>query len=334
MADVNFFDDFERVWGTNGQVEPIDQNQYEQGWAFIGATPPSVEQFNKVQQVSDQKAAWLFAQVKELADKGGFSLAAGITDALVRGIAAIQGHGQCIFRHATVTTAVLMPKNGNIVLIDGAPLSIPAAGVPFTLSGLAANTIYYAYVYASGGTVAGEFSTTGHERNTVTGVEQKVGDSSRSLVGMIRTNASGQLGGGTPEYIRSWFNQSSVGIGSPGNTNSTSSTSYIDIMTNKLNFLTWAGESVYATLSGVASNATANQGCAIQMTLDGSAAGSTEAITFSPVASANAPVVSGTGVAILAEGYHTISAQGKVTGGGNGNFVFAINAAICAGIPQ
>lgn len=86
MADVNFFDDFERVWGTNGDVEAIDQNQYDQGWAFIGATPPSVEQFNKVQQVSDQKAAWLFAQIKELAERTGVDLAPSTVDALTRGV--------------------------------------------------------------------------------------------------------------------------------------------------------------------------------------------------------------------------------------------------------
>lgn len=86
MADVNFFDNFETQWAQNGGIETIDENQYRQGWAFIGATPPSAEQFNRVQQLSDQKAAWLFAQMKELAERSGFELAPLTVDALTRGI--------------------------------------------------------------------------------------------------------------------------------------------------------------------------------------------------------------------------------------------------------
>lgn len=88
MADVNFFDHFEMPWAQNGEVEAIQDNQYKQGWAYIGAVPPSVEQFNKVQQLSDEKTAWLFAQVKKLAEQGGYALTATMVDALTTGIAA------------------------------------------------------------------------------------------------------------------------------------------------------------------------------------------------------------------------------------------------------
>ncbi|CAG9173032.1 hypothetical protein CURE108131_21075 [Cupriavidus respiraculi] len=124
MADVNFFDDFERVWGTNGDVEAIDQNQYDQGWAFIGATPPSVEQFNKVQQVSDQKAAWLFAQMKTLAQQGGYELSSAADDALALGI------GYSIQRGDAITGVDTGAANSYVVdyappvatLIDGMAL--------------------------------------------------------------------------------------------------------------------------------------------------------------------------------------------------------------------
>lgn len=96
MAAVNFFDNFETLWAQAGALEVIDENQYKAGWAYIGATPPSVEQFNKVQQLSDQKAAWLFAQIKELAEQGGFALTASMVDALTRGIAASMQAGSAI----------------------------------------------------------------------------------------------------------------------------------------------------------------------------------------------------------------------------------------------
>jgi hypothetical protein len=93
MADVNFFDNFETPWALNGGTETIDENQYKQGWAFIGATPPSVEQFNKVQQLNDEKAAWLFAQFRTLADETGHALTADMGDALTKGIAGAMQSG-------------------------------------------------------------------------------------------------------------------------------------------------------------------------------------------------------------------------------------------------
>lgn len=104
MAAVNFFDNFETPWAQNGSVEAIDDNQYKQGWAYIGATPPSVEQFNKVQQLSDQKAAWLFSQLRTVADTLGVQLtaadAAGLQKVLAK-YAALTG--------ATFTGAVSFP---------------------------------------------------------------------------------------------------------------------------------------------------------------------------------------------------------------------------------
>ena len=83
MAAMDFFTQFETLWAQTGQVEAIEDNQYKAGWAYIGATPPSVEQFNKVQQLSDQKAAWLFAQIKALATALEYELSADDTNALI-----------------------------------------------------------------------------------------------------------------------------------------------------------------------------------------------------------------------------------------------------------
>lgn len=84
MAAMDFFSQFETLWAQTGQVEAIEDNQYKAGWAYIGATPPSVEQFNKVQQLTDQKAAWLFAQIKALSTALDYAIAAGQTDALIQ----------------------------------------------------------------------------------------------------------------------------------------------------------------------------------------------------------------------------------------------------------
>ena len=105
MAAMNFFDDFETLWAQAGNVEAIEDNQYKAGWAYIGATPPSVEQFNKVQQLSDQKAAWLFAQFKGLAEKAGFDLTAATTDALTRGVSRLSAGVVGTMRNARMSVA-------------------------------------------------------------------------------------------------------------------------------------------------------------------------------------------------------------------------------------
>jgi len=68
MAVVNFYSSFEYKWGQTGGVIDFQDDQYKIGWAFIGSTPPSVEQFNKLQQLNDEKFSWLWGQFKAAAD--------------------------------------------------------------------------------------------------------------------------------------------------------------------------------------------------------------------------------------------------------------------------
>ncbi len=68
MAVVNFYSGFEYKWGQTGGIIDLQDDQYKLGWAFIGSTPPSVEQFNKLQQLNDEKFAWLWGQFKQAAD--------------------------------------------------------------------------------------------------------------------------------------------------------------------------------------------------------------------------------------------------------------------------
>lgn len=59
MAAVSLPAAFNYKWAENGTVDAMDDSQYKLGWAFIGATPPSVEQFNKVLQTIDEKVNYL-----------------------------------------------------------------------------------------------------------------------------------------------------------------------------------------------------------------------------------------------------------------------------------
>lgn len=82
MAALNFFDGFKSAWAQDGGVFGWTQEQYRTGWAVIGDTKPSVEQFNNVHQVIDQKANYLYRQLKTAADDRSVSTAAGKDDTL------------------------------------------------------------------------------------------------------------------------------------------------------------------------------------------------------------------------------------------------------------
>ncbi|MEB2654919.1 hypothetical protein SOP89_26500, partial [Pseudomonas siliginis] len=99
------------------------------------------------------------------------------------------GHGQCRLSYVSGTQLKLSPYNGNNLIINGVPQQIPSAGVTLANTGLAASTKYYVYAYMNAGTMTLEAVTTAHATGT-NGVEQKSGDATRTLVGMILTDGS------------------------------------------------------------------------------------------------------------------------------------------------
>ncbi|MDT3454616.1 hypothetical protein ROV80_05075 [Stenotrophomonas pavanii] len=154
MPEVNFFDHFELPWAKNGAAEPITDSQWQAGWSFIGATPPSVEQFNKLQQMSDQKAAWLFLQLKILAESAGLVLASDEHDSLLRSIKAV-ATGRLL--RTSVFTKV---GSTQYVSIDGGPAVTQGASVfnPLAESGFVEVEVQGAG--GGGGGVAATSSTT------------------------------------------------------------------------------------------------------------------------------------------------------------------------------
>lgn len=89
MAAVDLANAFGFKWAQDGTVDVIDESQWKAGWAFIGSTPPSVEQFNKTFQIFDEKTNFINArrignyQTMRLVT-GAATLAATDTGAIVR----------------------------------------------------------------------------------------------------------------------------------------------------------------------------------------------------------------------------------------------------------
>lgn len=74
MAVVNILDAFGYKWAQTGTAEALTDDQWKAGWAFIGALPPSVEQFNKWGQIFDEKSNYLFGLLSPIAVAAGTPL--------------------------------------------------------------------------------------------------------------------------------------------------------------------------------------------------------------------------------------------------------------------
>jgi hypothetical protein len=120
--------------------------------------------------------------------------------------------GRCVLIKSGANL-MLMPKNGNLLTINGVACSIPAAGLSLAPTGLTPSTLYYIYAVATAGVVTSlEASTTGHGPDPATsanaGVEIKTGDPTRSLVGMAYCGAGPAWFDATGNrLVRSWFNR-------------------------------------------------------------------------------------------------------------------------------
>lgn len=228
---------------------------------------------------------------------------------------ALAAHGQCRLTVASTTSLKLAPLNGNLLNINGTPQQIPGAGVTFSNSGLAASTLYYAYVYMNAGVMTGELVATGHSTNT-NGVEIKTGDATRTLVGMIYTNASSQfVDGSTQRFCLNWFNRRPIAAINRDDTQYTFTTSgsSAEISSNlRLSYLTWANENTYYGCCGSASNSGNGYLTSVNSAIDSNAyntatsqntsAGAGYAFPFSCAALVNLP-----------EGLHTQIVAGSVS---------------------
>jgi len=160
-----------------------------------------------------------------------------------------------VFKFVSTTACSFTPFNGNYLALNGAQRIIPAAGIvglgntSVFVNGtagqnLAANTLYYVYCFDNGGTLTADFSTTAHSTSATPGnigTEIKTGDDTRSLIGMIRTNASSQF---ASNLVLSWFNRKLVNSRTVGTTpltvTATTSTEFSTAFRSP--FLLWAGE--------------------------------------------------------------------------------------------
>lgn len=181
-------------------------------------------------------------------------------------------HGQCrLFKSGS--NILLIPYNGNKIIINGVSQTIPAAGVSLAPTGLTGG-VYYIYAYMNGGTMTLEASATARATSTTAGnkgVAIKSGDDTRSLVGLVYSNSAAFTDAYSGRLVLSWFNRRNITGRAWLTTNrSTTSTSISEINTEaRVYFLTWADEAVYSSANGAASNSAAFQSTDMAIGWDG-----------------------------------------------------------------
>lgn len=172
--------------------------------------------------------------------------------------------GQCRLTKSS-TNLLLSPFGGNLLTINGWPCIIPDAGITLAVSGASLSTTYFIYATASSGQVNTlEFSATAYAVSTAVrnkGVYIKSGDDTRTLVGMARTTAgTAWADSATQIFVISWFNRSSKdGVNNFTTDRTSTSTSYAEINSEiRVEFITWATEAVWASITGTFFNSGAN----------------------------------------------------------------------------
>jgi hypothetical protein len=221
------------------------------------------------------------------------------------------------------TACMLSPVNGGLMWINGLNYSIPSAGVNLSNGSLSASTLYYVYAYMSGLSMTLEASTTGYAAAS-NGVQQKIGAATRTLVGMVYMNGSGQFVSqdGSLQVLTYYMRALKRSRSQFSATRTTTSSSFNEINNEIRNsFLVWANENVDFDFAG-STNATNGQNTVTGISFDGAAA---EQETCAAASGVSGIGISGTKVG-LSEGLHYATLFGAVgSGAGTGTWYGVTN---------
>lgn len=245
----------------------------------------------------------------------GLANGTAATDAAAYGQVLHSG-GQC---RLTLSGAnlLLSPFNGNQLVINGQFQVIPAAGVTLAPGAAVAATVYYIYAFMVGAVMTLEFSTTGHTPDLTTGVEIKVGDSTRTLVGLARPNTGPVwVDNSQQRFVISWFNRRPIALRNSLTAGTLiSSTTFVELSASLRNeFLTWSDSSSAFHCTGAVANSVAASFTISNMAIDGALTDGSSNVQPTTAAFFN-PVACSTTIFGVAEGYHNVSLFVRVTGG-------------------
>jgi hypothetical protein len=120
--------------------------------------------------------------------------------------------GQLTFVSSTQVKYV--PYNGAFITINGVSCRIPSAGVTLTSPAMTANTDYYVYASMVSGVMTLSVSTTGVTIDGITGMLTMIGDSTKTLIGLVTSGSSAN----TFASAQTWWNNGAINNVSGGAT--------------------------------------------------------------------------------------------------------------------
>lgn len=180
--------------------------------------------------------------------------------------------GQCQLTKSGASL-LLSPLGGNRLSINGVPQAVPDAGVSLAASNTAAAFVYI-YAFMNTGTMTLEMSQTVPILQTGTGVKQKTGDATRTLVGAAYTDAGGAWADTDGKlWVISYFNRrrkaskTTIVV-----SNATATQAYIEVDSSlRNNFINWSDETLFINSKLNAANTAAAAAviAASQNNLDG-----------------------------------------------------------------
>lgn len=269
MAAVDFFSAFGYPWAQDGSVYNWDDAQYKQGWATIGSVPPSVEQFNRVHQVVDQKANWLFAQLQAAATAKGITLAASDFEGLLKVLnSATVGRLLSVRIFDTPGTFTYMPADGTIKV----RVRVIGAGGGGGGVGGATSSAWGAAAGGASGAYSESLLTSGFAGQSVVvgagGLGAVAGNNAGSAGGsssfgaiMTATGGGGGLGQGSLDAVRS-VGGGEGGLASGGQINAQGNGGGTSIMTSITGYQSGIGAGSFYG-GGANSRRSGNQGAGI-----------------------------------------------------------------------
>lgn len=182
--------------------------------------------------------------------------------------------GQCQLTKSGASL-LLSPYGGNRLTVNGLPCIIPDAGVGLAASN-SASVFVYIYAVATGGVITSlEMSTTAPTSQAGTGIKQKTGDATRTLVGAAFTDTGGAWADTDGKrWLLSYFNRRRKASRTVLTVSlSSTNTSYVEVDTNlRNNFINWSDETVIIDSKTLA-NPQITQNLWVQHELDGTTAG-------------------------------------------------------------
>ncbi len=159
---------------------------------------------------------------------------------------------QCVFQYTSTSVCTLYPWGGGWLGIDGVARQVPVAGVTLSNAALASNDVtYYVYAYYTGSAIALEVSTTVWSWTSSTGgIPIKAGDSTRTLVGMVRKVSGNFVYTASSKLVRSFWNDPGIYLQSQNGTAVVlSAAPFTEIDTGlRTTGLLWSNEAIEGTV--------------------------------------------------------------------------------------